>query len=119
MLEDEEAMECSVCMEAGASTAMVPCGHCFCCRPTCGSHSVDVCPSCRAPVESRTVLFGAHVTSQYPQLATLLDALARSAASQPAAPVPNAECVGEERGGACVGGKGGGGGPEMPEIGPE
>eukprot|EP00802_Teleaulax_amphioxeia_P031500 Tamp_34776.p1 GENE.Tamp_34776~~Tamp_34776.p1 ORF type:complete len:167 (-),score=28.47 Tamp_34776:25-525(-) len=93
MLEDEEAMECSVCLETGASTALIPCGHCFCCRPSCASHTVDVCPSCRAPVKSRTVLFGAHApTSQYPQIANLLDALSRTiyvrSASQPPAPVP-------------------------------
>ena len=59
-------------------------GHYFCCRPTCASHTVDVCPSCRAPVKSRTVLFGAHApTSQYLQIANLLEALARSASQPP------------------------------------
>ena len=101
MQQDQEEMECSVCMEAGASTALIPCGHCFCCSDPCGSATVLVCPCCRylqhpdslvprltyctgaeifcycrAPVESRQVIFGIlPAGSQHSQLARLADAL--------------------------------------------
>ena len=70
-----------------ASTALIPCGHCFCCRPECGSHDVEICPSCRAPIESRTVLFGAlQPSSQHAQLVDLAASLGAAVARTDAAP---------------------------------
>ena len=51
------AIECPVCMEQPATTAL-SCGHCFCCHQGCESKNVSACPTCRAQVETRTVLFG-------------------------------------------------------------
>ncbi|KAJ1494495.1 hypothetical protein T484DRAFT_1877675 [Baffinella frigidus] len=52
-------VDCVVCMERVADTAVVPCGHCFCCSETCGSSTVATCPTCIRPFEGRTKLFGA------------------------------------------------------------
>ena len=59
-----------------ASTALIPCGHCFCCSPGCASHDVEICPSCRTPIQSRTVLFGAlQPASQHAHLVNLAASL--------------------------------------------
>ena len=58
VLEVQEGMECQVCMEIMASTAFIPCGHCFCCKDGCGSKEVSTCPACRCAVTRRTELFG-------------------------------------------------------------
>lgn len=64
VLEVQEAMECSVCMENTASTALIPCGHCFCCLDGCVSKEVSTCPCCRSAVTGRTELFGAWCISR-------------------------------------------------------
>lgn len=51
------AIECSVCMDRTAGTAL-SCGHCFCCQEECGSSRVTTCPTCWKPVEARIRLFG-------------------------------------------------------------
>lgn len=33
MQEEEEAMECNICMESVAYMALISCLHCFCCLP--------------------------------------------------------------------------------------
>ena len=43
------AIECPVCMEQPATTAL-SCGHCFCCHQGCESNNVSACPTCRAQV---------------------------------------------------------------------
>ena len=58
VLEVQEGMECQVCMEIMASTAFIPCGHCFCCKDGCGSKEASTCPACRSAVTARTEVFG-------------------------------------------------------------
>ncbi len=45
-----QVVECTICMTAGATHAVVPCGH-LCMCGSC-SRSVQKCPICRGPVES-------------------------------------------------------------------
>jgi len=59
----EQEFECPICMDRSATTALNPCGHCFCCCEDCGSVSAAVCPICSQAVESRTRLFGAKLDS--------------------------------------------------------
>lgn len=61
MKEAEQELECSICMERSAATALNPCGHCFCCSEDCASASAAVCPMCSRAIESRTRIFGAKV----------------------------------------------------------
>ncbi len=53
----EKDSECGICMVHVANTALLPCGHCFCCREGCGSLGVKVCPMCNAIVENHARLF--------------------------------------------------------------
>jgi len=55
--EVETGMECAICMERVADTALT-CGHCYCCAEECGSSIVATCPECDRPVTGRTKLFG-------------------------------------------------------------
>ncbi len=57
MEELMEELQCCVCLERRAVTALVPCGHCFCCAEGCASRVVDACPNCRVAVEGRTALY--------------------------------------------------------------
>jgi uncharacterized membrane protein YgcG len=106
MQEDEEAMECSVCMEARASTVLFPCGHCFCCAPRCPSAHVRECPCCRKPVEARTSLYGTlpASSSSHTQIAGLIEGIGRAARGQ-----GEGTDTGEDGGGGTGGGGGGGG----------
>ena len=67
VLEVQEAMECQVCMENMASTAFIPCGHCFCCKDGCGSREVSTCPACRSAVTGRIELFGERLSESPPR----------------------------------------------------
>ena len=56
-----EAMECACCFETlgEGSVALLPCGHTYCNRASCGSPHVAECPECRQAVAGRVALFGA------------------------------------------------------------
>ena len=54
-----EALECAVCYDVlGEETVSFTCGHLYYNRKACGSRDVEICPECRAPLVSRTKLFG-------------------------------------------------------------
>ena len=52
-----DAIECTLCMDRPAGTALT-CGHCFCCDDDCESSRATSCPVCSMPVETRTRLYG-------------------------------------------------------------
>jgi len=64
----KESLECAVCMERPATIAL-SCGHCYCCDAACVSAKVQACPTCQAPILTRTKLFGGNVR-QTPASAT-------------------------------------------------
>ncbi len=85
--EVEEGMECSVCFERKATTALNPCGHCFCCHEdsdparSCGSHNVPISPCYRSVVQSRTQFFSVMSDSmvQHQDVFGIADAVGRAA----------------------------------------
>jgi len=61
-LEDlHESLECAMCMERPAAIAL-SCGHCYCCDAACVSANMQACPTCQAPILTRTKLFGGNAT---------------------------------------------------------
>jgi len=51
IFEDEETMECSICMDAQKTIVLMPCGHYVMCA-TCADQ-VMKCPMCRAAITRR------------------------------------------------------------------
>lgn len=76
--EIESSMLCSVCFEWQAATALMPCGHCFCCDTECGSSRPDFteCPSCRQTVTGRRRVFGTGCTDDIASLRKDIGAVA-------------------------------------------
>ena len=53
--DENENMECSICMDAPKDVVFIPCGHVSCCQEC--SADIHDCPICRQPVTKRQKLF--------------------------------------------------------------
>jgi hypothetical protein len=49
LTEVSESVECPLCMERQAGTAL-SCGHCYCCEEGCPSAELAKCPTCNTAV---------------------------------------------------------------------
>jgi len=56
--EKEDEKQCNICAERNKNTVLVPCGHFFC--SVC-AHTVELCPNCRTPIESRVRTFDSSI----------------------------------------------------------
>lgn len=58
---EEDKAFCKICYVSDLSTAFAPCGHVITCQ-SCAAQ-VNICPTCRRPIQSRLQLYGVGLSS--------------------------------------------------------